>query len=85
MDGKNKKGQLIVKACCIAAAFMLWLYIYNFENPMMDKVITVPVSIVNQDALAQSELAPVIENEVEIKINVRGSVSEINSLTITGF
>ncbi len=85
MDGKNKKGQLIVKACCIAAAFMLWLYIYNFENPMMDKVITVPVSIVNQDALAQSGLAPVIENEVEIKINVRGSVSEINSLTVQDF
>jgi YbbR domain-containing protein len=85
MDGKNKKGQLIVKACCIVAAFMLWLYIYNFENPMMDKVITVPVSIVNQDALAQSELSPVIENVVEIKINVRGSVSEINDLTIQDF
>jgi YbbR domain-containing protein len=85
MDGKNKKGQLIVKACCILAAFMLWLYIYNFENPMMDKVITVPVSIVNQDALAQSGLSPVIENVVEIKINVRGSVSEINDLTIQDF
>ncbi|MBP1744407.1 MAG: hypothetical protein H6Q58_1385 [Firmicutes bacterium] len=85
MDGKNKKGQLIVKACCVIAAFMLWLYIYNFENPVMDKVITVPVSIVNQDVLAQSKLSPVIENEVEIKITVRGSVSEINGLSTGDF
>jgi YbbR domain-containing protein len=80
MDRKNKKGQLIIKACCAVAAFMLWLYIYNFENPVMDKVITVPVSIVNQDVLAQSKLSPVIESNEEIKITVRGSVSQINDL-----
>jgi YbbR domain-containing protein len=85
MDGKNKKGQLIVKVCCVVAAFMLWLYIYNFENPVMDKVITVPVSIVNQDVLAQSKLAPVIESDAEIKITVRGSVSEINDLNVGDF
>jgi len=85
MDGKNKKGQLIIKVCCAVAAFMLWLYIYNFENPVMDKVITVPVSIVNQDVLAQSKLAPVIESEAEIKITVRGSVSEINDLNVSDF
>lgn len=85
MDRKNKKGQLIIKACCAVAAFMLWLYIYNFENPVMDKVITVPVSIVNQDVLAQSKLSPVIESIAEIKITVRGSVSQINDLNIGGF
>jgi YbbR domain-containing protein len=85
MDGKNKKGQLIIKVCCAVAAFMLWLYIYNFENPVMDKIITVPVSIVNQDVLAQSDLAPVIENQAEIKITVRGSVSEINDLSTDDF
>ena len=85
MDRKNKKGQLIIKACCAVAAFMLWLYIYNFENPVMDKVITVPVSIVNQDVLAQSKLSPVIESKAEIKITVRGSVSQINDLNIGGF
>lgn len=85
MDRKNKKGQLIIKACCAVAAFMLWLYIYNFENPVMDKVITVPVSIVNQDVLAQSKLSPVIESKAEIKITVRGSVSQINDLNIGEF
>lgn len=80
MDGKEKKGQLIIKVCCAAAALMLWLYIYNFENPIMDKVITVPVNIVNQDVLAQSKLSPVIEGQAEIKITVRGSVSVINDL-----
>jgi len=85
MDRKNKKGQLIIKVCCAVAAFMLWLYIYNFENPVMDKVITVPVSIVNQDVLAQSKLSPVIESKAEIKITVRGSVSQINDLNIGEF
>jgi len=85
MDRKNKKGQLIIKACCAVAAFMLWLYIYNFENPVMDKVITVPVSIVNQDVLAKSKLSPVIESNEEIKITVRGSVSQINDLNTGDF
>jgi YbbR domain-containing protein len=85
MDRKNKKGQLIIKVCCAVAAFMLWLYIYNFENPVMDRVITVPVSIVNQDILAQSKLSPVIESKAEIKITVRGRVSQINDLNIGEF
>jgi YbbR domain-containing protein len=80
MDGKNKRGEIVIKACCAIAAFILWLYIYNVENPILDKNITVPVNVINNQVLAQSKLAPDIENGITIKITVRGNVSEINGL-----
>jgi len=80
MDWKNKRGEIMIKACCVIAAFILWLYIYNVENPILDKNITVPVNVINNQALAQSNLAPDIENGITIKITVRGNVSEVNSL-----
>lgn len=70
----------MIKACCAIAAFILWLYIYNVENPVLDKNITVPVSIVNQQVLTQMNLAPVIEDKITLKITVRGKVSDINNL-----
>lgn len=80
MDGKNKRGEIVIKACCAIAAFILWLYIYNVENPILDKNITVPVNVINNQVLAQAKLAPDIESGITIKITVRGNVSEVNGL-----
>lgn len=80
MDGKNKRGEIMIKACCAIAAFILWLYIYSVENPVLDKNITLPVNVINSQVLAGSKLAPEIENGISLKITIRGNVSEINSL-----
>ncbi|MHC1720007.1 MAG: YbbR-like domain-containing protein [Clostridiaceae bacterium] len=80
MAGKNERGEIVIKACCAIAAFILWLYIYNVENPALDKNISVPVSVINNQILAESKLAPVIENGITLKITVRGNVSDISGL-----
>ncbi len=80
MERKSKQEQLIIKICCFIAAFVLWLYIYNVENPLKDRIVTVPVKIVNQELLASSKLAPVIDGDLTLKITIRGSVSEIYSV-----
>jgi len=80
MDGKNKKEQLIIKACCAVAAFILWLYIFNIENPIKEINITVPVKVVNQELLSESKLAPVIEGDINLTITISGNVTEIYSV-----
>ncbi|MGE5626882.1 MAG: YbbR-like domain-containing protein [Solirubrobacterales bacterium] len=82
MERKSKQEQLIIKICCFVAAFILWLYIYNVENPSKDRIVTIPVKIVNQEALAASNLAPVLENDVNMKITIRGNISEIYSVKL---
>lgn len=82
MERKSKQEQLIIKICCFVAAFILWLYIYNVENPSKDRIVTVQVKIVNQEALAASNLAPVLENDVNMKITIRGNISEIYSVKL---
>lgn len=82
MERKSKQGQIIIKICCLIAAFVLWLYIYNVENPSKDRIVTVPVKIVNQESLLASKLAPVIDGDVTIKITIRGNVSEIYSVKL---
>ena len=80
MERKSKKEQFIIKACCAIAAFILWLYIYNVENPIKERNITVSVKVVNQDLLANSKLAPVIDSDLTLKINIKGNVSDIYSI-----
>jgi len=80
MERKSKKEQIIIKACCAIAAFILWFYIYNIENPIKERSITVPVKIINQSMLAESKLAPVIDGDVNINITISGNVTDIYSI-----
>ena len=80
MERKSKKEQFIIKACCAIAAFILWLYIFNIENPIKERNITVPVKVINQSMLSESKLAPVIDGEVSISITISGNVTDIYSI-----
>ena len=80
MERKSKKEQFIIKACCAIAAFILWLYIFNIENPIKERSLTVPVKVINQSMLSESKLAPVIDGEVSISITISGNVTDIYSI-----
>lgn len=80
MEEKSKRQQVIIKICCVIASFVLWLYIFNVENPVRERKLVVPVQVVNKDILAQSKLVPVGEENVNITLDVRGNASDIYSV-----
>lgn len=85
MEAKVKEQYLIIKICCVIASFVLWLYIFNVENPMMDRNITVPVQVVNQDILAQSKLVPTAEEQLSVNLTIRGNASDVYSAKSDNF
>lgn len=85
VEGKIKKNQILIKICCVVAAFILWLYIYNIENPAVERKITVPVTIVNKNILAQSKLVQVGEKELSVSLLVKGNASDLYSMKASDF
>ncbi|WP_333886910.1 CdaR family protein [Clostridium sp.] len=85
MEEKIKENQILIKICCVVAAFILWLYIYNIENPIVERKITVPVTIVNKSILAQSKLVQVGEKELSVSLLVKGNASDLYSMKADDF
>lgn len=77
MEEKNKRQQLIIRACCIIASFILWLYIFNVENPIRERKISVPVTVINKDKLSELNLVPVGEEQANVSLTIRGSASDV--------
>jgi YbbR domain-containing protein len=85
VEGKNKEGQILIKICCVIFAFILWLYIFNVENPMTERKIVVPVTIVNEDVLAQSKLTQVGNDQFSVSLIIRGNASDVYSVKSSDF
>lgn len=85
MEGKIKENQILIKICCVVAAFILWLYIYNIENPTVERKIVVPVTIVNKNILAQSKLVQVGKKEFSVSLLVKGNASDLYSIKAADF
>ncbi|MFD3155679.1 YbbR-like domain-containing protein [Haloimpatiens sp. FM7330] len=78
---KTRKKDLIIKICCLIAAFGLWLYISNVENPIKTTVIkNVKVSLVNKDVLSRLNLVEVPNQNYTVNITVKGAANEIYAL-----
>lgn len=78
MDGKDKKQQIIVRISCVIAAFAVWLYISNVENPINDvRLPNIPVKLINSEALEQSKLALISEKDLTVTLTLRGKASDI--------
>lgn len=77
MEEKGKRQQIIVRICCIIAAFGLWLYITNIENPLKESKITVPVEIINKDVLSDSNLALADEEQPTVTLAINGDAMEV--------
>ncbi|MCH3965722.1 MAG: CdaR family protein [Clostridium sp.] len=85
MEAKISKNQILVRACCIIISFILWLYIFNVENPMRERKISVPVKIVNETALTRSNLIKVGDDNYKISLDVKGNASEVFSINPDDF
>ncbi|MDF2881940.1 MAG: YbbR family protein [Clostridiaceae bacterium] len=85
MDEKIKRNQIIIRICCIIAAFGLWLYINGIENPIRENIISVPVEIVNKDTLTDSKLALIDDQSSNINLTISGATSDVYSVKPSSF
>ncbi len=69
---KQKRQDIIIKACCVIAALTLWVYIRNTENPVSTQLIKyVPVDVVNLDTLEDKDLVAVPGQEFYVNLNIK--------------
>lgn len=85
MDEKIKRNQIIIRICCIIAAFGLWLYINGIENPIRENTISVPVEVVNKDVLTNSKLALIDDQSSYINLTISGATSDVYSVKPSSF
>ncbi|WP_027625135.1 CdaR family protein [Clostridium lundense] len=81
MDEKNRKQQIIVKICCVIAAFGLWLYINTVPNPVRTYNKNIPVTIINEQGLEQSRLALIPGQKPYVTLTLKGTINDIYSVT----
>jgi YbbR domain-containing protein len=75
---KDGKQQFIIKTCCVIAAFVLWLFITSTENPVNAYWLrSIPVQLLNTDALTRSNLILVPGQEFIIDVNIKGASTSI--------
>jgi YbbR domain-containing protein len=71
---KEGRQELIIKICCVVAAFVLWLFITSTENPVTAyKIKNIPVQILNTDSLTRSNLVLVPGQELFIDLSIKGA------------
>lgn len=75
---KERKEQLIIKICCVIAAFALWLFITGTENPLTSyKLQDIPVKLLNTDVLARANLVLVPGQDLTTSLNIKGANTSI--------
>ena len=75
---KDRKEQLIIKICCVIAAFALWLFITGTENPLTTyKLQNIPVKLLNTDILTKSNLVLVSGQDLTTSLNIKGANTSI--------
>ena len=80
MDKGNEK-RLGVKIICVILAFGLWLYITNVDNPVRTTDLKgVEVQLINEDALAKSNMALSPGQKITVDLNLEGPSNEIYSI-----
>lgn len=78
---KEKRQDILIKVCCVIASLALWIYIRGTANPITTHSIKyVPVRLINEDVLAQSDLTLVPGQELTVNLNVKGPSTAIDNL-----
>lgn len=80
MDEKNKREQIIIKICCLIAAFSSWLYITSVLNPTKTYKKDVPVIVENEDVLKRSNLVLASDKDLHISLLLKGPINDIYSV-----
>lgn len=75
---KKTKQQIIIKICCVIAAFCLWLYISNWENPIKTyRLKNVSVELINTDVLSQYKLTLSPDQNFSVSLTLRGTYLDV--------
>lgn len=83
---KKDRQQITAMILALLAAFIMWVYITNSENPQKSKIIyNVQVSLINQDNITQSGLALLPDQNFAVSIKITGSANDVNSITASDF
>jgi YbbR domain-containing protein len=83
---KKDRQQVTIMILALLAAFIMWVYITNSENPQKSKTIyNVQVNLINQDNIQQSGLALLPDQTFTVSIKIVGSASDVNSITASDF
>lgn len=85
METKISQNQILIRVCCVIASFVLWLYIFNVENPVRQRKIVVPVKIVNKDVLAQSNFVKIDDKNSSVALEIKGNASDVFSVKADDF
>jgi len=83
---KKDKRQVMAMIFSLLAAFIMWVYITNSENPQKSKTIyNVQVNLINQDNIQQSGLSLLPDQTFLVSIKITGSASDVNGITASDF
>lgn len=83
---KKDKRQVMAMIFALLAAFIMWVYITNSENPQKSKTIyNVQVNLINQDNIQQSGLALLPDQTFLVSIKITGSANDVNGITASDF
>lgn len=83
---QQKRKQLVVKVCCVIAAFVLWLVTSNDENLNVTyKISNIPIEIVNEDFLTQSGLVILPNQQFTTSLKITGKPSDVYSVKADQF
>ncbi|GKX68892.1 CdaR family protein [Inconstantimicrobium mannanitabidum] len=78
MDNEEKKKNIAIKVICVLFSLGLWLYITNIENPIKEyKINNVPVEIINEDVLKDSNLTLMPNQTLKINVTIEGPATEV--------
>lgn len=84
---KAKRQEITFRVLAAIIALFLWMYVTRIDNPPAQVEITgIPVTIVNEDALAQSGLV-LIKDKSDYTINlvIRGRNKDVNAVKPSDF
>lgn len=86
MDKKSQQKTLIIKICCVIAAFILWLYTSNDGNTIKtNKISNIPVEIVNADYLKQSGFVLSPNQDFKTSLKITGKPVDIYAIKASNF
>lgn len=78
---ETRRKEIIIRVCCVIAAFILWLYTSNDDNVSETyKVSNIPIEIINQDYLIEAGLTLSPNQKFTTSLNVSGKPAEIYAL-----
>ncbi|KGM95825.1 membrane protein [Clostridium novyi A str. 4552] len=85
MDKKSQQ-QIIIKICCVIAAFILWLYTSNDGNTIRtNKISSIPIEIVNSDYLKQSGFVLSPNQDFTTALKITGKPADVYGVKAENF